>query len=647
MSFLKNATIKAKVVTVIASMSVASIAGLGYVSWQYKHTDNDYSYFIDHNAYSAVLNARTSGNINGLAMQTLRMSMVDPASEAFADAVKVSKNNFKQMDERQSQIAKLVPEGAEDTQVILKGASELETMINTVISQAQAGQREQAQQSALAVLAKVGEVSPKITAVTEKLIKTINDRSSELSGNTDSTIMSGLIGILLMSALLVALGLYISTHGITAPIARLRARMASLAAGDTGAAIDGIERKDEVGQMAAAVQVFRENAIERSRLERETEANRSLTEQERIEREEQKAKESAAVQFAVDSLASALSKLAEGDTTYRLRQPFAQTLDGIRNDFNTTAEQLQSTLTRVAQNARGIDSGANEIRAAADDLAKRTEQQAASVEETAAALEQITTTVKDATRRAQEAGHLVSRAKLGAEQSGEVVRKAVTAMNEIEKSSGEISNIIGVIDEIAFQTNLLALNAGVEAARAGEAGKGFAVVAQEVRELAQRSANAAKDIKSLITTSNTQVEQGVQLVGETGTALETIVTEVQEINRHVAAIAESAQEQSSALQQINTAVNQMDQDTQKNAAMVEESTAASHGLASEVQSLNQLLAQFKLSDSGYAAASNTPRAVSHNERPSASPARALGRKISAAFSGNAALDVSKTNWEEF
>jgi len=255
--------------------------------------------------------------------------------------------------------------------------------------------------------------------------------------------------------------------------------------------------------------------------------------------------------------------------------------------------------------------------------------------------------VKDATKRAQEAGHLVGRAKVGAEKSGEVVQQAVAAMEQIATSANEISNIIGVIDEIAFQTNLLALNAGVEAARAGEAGKGFAVVAQEVRELAQRSAGAAKEIKNLITTSNGQVQQGVQLVGETGRALELIVTEVQEINRHVAAIAESAQEQSSGLQQINTAVNQMDQDTQKNAAMVEESTAASHGLAREASSLNGLIAQFKLSEGGYGEASAPVRTASVADRPAASPARALGGRIRAAFSGNAALNTAPDNWEEF
>lgn len=256
--------------------------------------------------------------------------------------------------------------------------------------------------------------------------------------------------------------------------------------------------------------------------------------------------------------------------------------------------------------------------------------------------------MRDSTKRAQEAGQLVGRAKSGAEHSGEVVRKAVTAMERIERSSDEISNIIGVIDEIAFQTNLLALNAGVEAARAGEAGKGFAVVAQEVRELAQRSARAAKEIKALITTSNGQVQEGVQLVGETGRALETIVSEVQEINRHVSAIVDSAQEQASGLQQINSAVNQMDQDTQKNAAMVEETTAATHGLAREVGSLNQLLGQFKLSQVGHVVSrANYPLEHAGDGRqhtPVASPAQMLGRKLVSAFAGNAAV---KDEWEEF
>ncbi|MCZ7482964.1 methyl-accepting chemotaxis protein [Rhizobium rhizogenes] len=647
MSFLKNTKIKTKVVFVISLMSLMSLSGISYVSLQYNNTDRVYSDFIANEALAAVLNARTSGNLNALGMQMLRASLNDPAGSDFESAVKTFRADRKQLEERQNKIMELVPARTDAARDILKGVVEVEEIGNQVIALMQAGKTAEAQQMALNVLRKIGEVSPKISAGNEQLIQVMNDGRQQLSASTDTTIWTGLIGIALVSLALIALGLFVSSRGITTPIARLRERMGSLAAGDTAGEIDGMDRKDEVGQMAAAVQAFRENAIERVRLENETEANRSTSEKDRIEREKQKAKEAADVQFAVDNLATALSKIAQGDVTYRIVQPFVAGLDGIRGDFNRAAEQLQSTLTQVAQNARGIDAGANEIRSAADDLARRTEQQAAAVEETAAALEEITITVKDSTKRAQEAGHLVGRAKVGAEKSGEVVQKAVAAMEQIATSANQISNIIGVIDEIAFQTNLLALNAGVEAARAGDAGKGFAVVAQEVRELAQRSAGAAKEIKNLITTSNSQVEQGVQLVGETGRALELIVTEVQDINRHVAAIAESAQEQSSGLQQINTAVNQMDQDTQKNAAMVEESTAASHGLAREASSLNGLIAQFKLSEGGYSEASAPVRTVSSSDRPAASPARALGGRIRAAFSGNAALNTSADSWEEF
>ncbi|WP_454858093.1 methyl-accepting chemotaxis protein [Rhizobium binxianense] len=448
-------------------------------------------------------------------------------------------------------------------------------------------------------------------------------------------------------SLLSLCGFLLFARSLAGAIRKVTDIMAKLASGDTSVEVEGQGRPDEIGAMASAVEVFRQNAIERIRLEEETEANRSLSERDRIEREQEKAKQGAAVQFAVDNLAAGLAKLADGDVSYRINQTFSETLDGVRNDFNASAEKLEEALTRVAQNARGIEAGANEIKSAADGLAKRTEQQAAAVEETAAALEEITTTVKDSTKRAQEASELVARTKAGAEQSGDIVRRAVGAMERIEKSSSEISNIIGVIDEIAFQTNLLALNAGVEAARAGEAGKGFAVVAQEVRELAQRSANAAKEIKALITTSNGQVGEGVQLVGQTGVALETIVTEVQEINRHVAAIVEAAQEQSAGLQQINTAVNQMDQDTQKNAAMVEETTAASHTLAAEVASLNQLLAQFRLTENGYRSSAPSIRPITARAAPETSPVRALGRKIASAFSGNAAVDTTVDEWQEF
>ena len=340
-----------------------------------------------------------------------------------------------------------------------------------------------------------------------------------------------------------------------------------------------------------------------------------------------------------DALAQGLGKLADGNVSYRINSPFVADRDRLRADFKNSVSKLHETLVSVGKNARGIDAGANEIRSAADDLSRRTEQQAASVEETAAALEQIATTVRDSAKRAEEVGGLVTKTRLGAEHSGQVVRNAVVAMQQIEKSSREISNIIGVIDEIAFQTNLLALNAGVEAARAGEAGKGFAVVAQEVRELAQRSATAAKEIKTLIVTSGDQVRSGVELVGNTGKALEVIVSEVQHINQHVNAIVESAREQSIGIQEINSAVNTMDQGTQQNAAMVERSTAVSHSLAKEAAALTQLIAQLEVGN----AAAVRPVAASQSSVPIASPTRQLIRKVAGAFTGGAA--PANASWQ--
>jgi methyl-accepting chemotaxis protein len=458
-------------------------------------------------------------------------------------------------------------------------------------------------------------------------------------------------------AVLMAIGAaVVSLVRVTRPIGAITGSMNALASGNNGIDIPYAGRKDEIGDMAAAVAVFRDNALARERLEAETEANRSMSERERIAREEQKAHEAAEVAFAVDSLAGGLKSLSNGDMTFRLREEFAGQLDQLRLNFNDSVERLQDALSAVGDNARMIDAGANEIRASADDLSKRTEQQAASVEETAAALEQVTTAVKDSANRASEAGELVASTRQGAEQSGQIVRQAVAAMEAIEKSSSEIGNIIGVIDDIAFQTNLLALNAGVEAARAGDAGKGFAVVAQEVRELAQRSASAAREIKALITVSGERVRDGVALVDRTGKALETIVADVQKINVNVTSIVTAAREQSTGLSEINHSVNQMDQGTQQNAAMVEQTTAASHGLATQAAALNELLGQFKLGngrsqfsahghEQGHAQAP-APRQPQPAARAQAkSPVRAMGSRIASAFGGGSA--AAKREWSEF
>jgi len=295
----------------------------------------------------------------------------------------------------------------------------------------------------------------------------------------------------------------------------------------------------------------------------------------------------------VSTLAHELSRLAEGDLTARIGANFDSDYAQIKIDFNSAVESLQTAMIAISAATGGIRAGSDEIANASDDLSRRTENQAASLEQTAAALDEITATAKQGADGAKQASSVVSAARTDAERAGSVVRDAVVAMGEIEQSSEQITQIIGVIDEIAFQTNLLALNAGVEAARAGDSGRGFAVVAQEVRALAQRSADAAKQIKALISTSTAQVKRGVNLVGDTGAALDGIVIKVAEIDKIISAIASSSQEQAGGLNQVNVAVNQMDQVTQQNAAMVEQATAAAASLRAEAAALAQRVSKFR------------------------------------------------------
>ncbi|WDZ77846.1 methyl-accepting chemotaxis protein [Ensifer adhaerens] len=412
------------------------------------------------------------------------------------------------------------------------------------------------------------------------------------------------MAVIAVAAIIVLGAILYAVRGIARPIQVITRSMANLAGGDTDSNIPYGARRDEIGEMARAVEVFRQAAITNQQLEADAQAQRAQAEADRLRlTEEAEAAAQRRLQEATAGLAGGLRRLASGDLAFQLNEPFAPDFEQLRHDLNQAVAQLADTLAAVSASSGSIDSGAREVSQSADDLSRRTEQQAASLEETAAALDQITANVGNSSKRTNEARSVASQANESARKSGAIVSGAVDAMGRIEHSSSQISNIIGVIDEIAFQTNLLALNAGVEAARAGDAGKGFAVVAQEVRELAQRSANAAKEIKDLIRNSAVEVESGVRLVRETGEALRTIEGFIVTINQHMDAIAVSAQEQSAGLSGVNTAVNQMDQVTQQNAAMVEEANAASATLAQEAGRLRELIARFTLEEAqayGYA-----------------------------------------------
>ncbi|RTL61401.1 MAG: methyl-accepting chemotaxis protein [Hyphomicrobiales bacterium] len=416
----------------------------------------------------------------------------------------------------------------------------------------------------------------------------VDDLKAERNG---AVLDAALVTLLLVLTL--SLVTWIVARSIANPLNRLAAAMGRVTRGDDVSVAAEAARKDEIGNMARSVEFFQEAGKAKERAERDAAAHREAAEAAQAAREREKEEEEARTQAMVDALAAGLEQLAGGNLVCSIDEPFHASSEKLRKDFNASLATLRDAMQRVVDATQSMRSGAGEISAAADDLARRTEQQAANIEETSASLDEIVATVKKTAEGAVHARDVVAVARKDAQETDVVVRDTVEAMGDIEKSAQQINQIIGVIDEIAFQTNLLALNAGVEAARAGDAGRGFAVVASEVRALAQRSAQAAKEIKALIGASSAQVGRGVDLVARAGEALTRILGQVDEISTIVSDIAGAAQEQSNGLSQVNIAINELDKVTQQNAAMVEQSTAASHKLTQEAERLAELIGAFR------------------------------------------------------
>ncbi|MBW6423325.1 HAMP domain-containing protein [Rhizobium sp. XQZ8] len=468
----------------------------------------------------------------------------------------------------------------------------------------------------------------------------------------DQTLMMILGGLVIMAACIATL-YFGSSAFVRRPLGALLNSVELLGQGRFGEKVEGQGRTDEIGSLAKSLEGFRHTLADGRRIEAEADAQRHAAEDQRHRSENEREANVQEQQRVVGSLAKGLSELSHGNLGYRIQDEFPGDYAKLKVDFNKALESLEDTIATVNSTVYNIGNGTREITSSAQDLSRRTEQQAASLEETAAALNELTAQVNSSADNASSAASTVNLACDDAEKSGEVVQKAVASMEGIAQSSQEISRIIGVIDEIAFQTNLLALNAGVEAARAGEAGKGFAVVAQEVRELAQRSANAAKEIKALINASTNQVKDGVELVGKAGDTLQKIAVQVMQINGLIRQISASASEQAVGLKEVNSAINQMDQVTQQNAAMVEETTAASTVLSTEAETLKSLVARFQVSSHASSSSHSAPQALRQMAQtmraPQASqPAPRAAKpapRVSYATQGSAA--VASDDWQEF
>ncbi|WP_163535499.1 methyl-accepting chemotaxis protein [Frigidibacter albus] len=439
-------------------------------------------------------------------------------------------------------------------------------------------------------------------------------------------------GLALASLLIVALAGALVTWVIVKPLLAVSRATTRLSTGDL-TALDGMRRHGgEIGQMLRALGVFRDGIIEQRRLQaeealahaerdaeqrqaaeaerrREIQERERTAEQERLDRAREAAQatqrdamrdavererqiSAAAQDRVVTALADGLRRLADGDLRVAIDQRFEDSYDQLRIDFNAAVASLATAIGDIRDSALSIHAGSGSIAAAAEDLSRRTEQSAATLEQSAAALTELTAAVGSAAQGAGQADQTVMQARQSAERSNVVVKDAIAAMDEIKQSSSRISGIIDVIDDIAFQTNLLALNAGVEAARAGEAGRGFAVVASEVRALSQRSSEAAREISALIADSSRHVGRGVDLVNQVGASLHLIVGSITSISENVSAIAASTREQSTGISEINIAVSRLDQSTQQNAGMVEETTAASRDLTGEAEALTQIIHRF-------------------------------------------------------
>ena len=592
---LDDLKISSKVLLPAAVLAAATVACAGLGVWQQKRAEAATEQLVAHRSPAEVQSARYLRRLSMMGYAAHRAVTYDGAS---AQAVAASKELDKVYGEGKESLDKIAAADPTTADYAAEMKTRLDAAYADARSAADLGLKND-DVAASGVLIRVDSAIDALAKEGKAWGDIYNKETAAMVAKAGKSAAAGSWLTLLFglgaAACGMAFALWIGSSKISRPVRALSRTMTGLADGQLDVEVVGAGRKDEVGLMARAVQVFKDNAVALRGAEAQQARVAAASESERARNEAIASAASRDQAFVMERLAAALSRLSNGDLTVRLADAFPAGYEAIRDDFNAAIAQLDEAMGGIVAVSGAVGSSADEIAAAADNTARRSEQQAASLEQTAAALDEITATVRRASQGAGDASRVVTSTRAEAEKSGHVVRGAVHAMTQIEQSSTKIGAIVGVIDEIAFQTNLLALNAGVEAARAGESGKGFAVVAQEVRALAQRSADAAKEIKSLISASTAQVDEGVRLVGQTGEALDGIVLKVGEIDALVSELAASAKEQATGLNEVNAAVNQMDQGVQQNAAMVEQATAVSHALKSEIGGLVRMIGRFEVS----------------------------------------------------
>jgi methyl-accepting chemotaxis protein len=604
--------ISTKILGVIASMAVMATILVAISVYQLRSVTGTYSQLLNVGTTAIVSAIRANGHLRQMGYSAHVATSYDSAEQHAQDAVALEAKSYRSALDELANAARLEPGIASEYGSLKREIDSIQTFALHGMKLASQNENEQSKSIFKVMDTRMGVLNARIIKLNSDLLARNGAEGEASYASAEASIWQLVllsIGGIVAS---IVVGLYVVRKGVTGPLAVLGDRMSRLASGDNDSVVPGTDRGDEIGTMAATVEIFRVAAIAKNRADADQE-------------------------IAVSKVTDGLRRLAQGDLTVRLDQSIPESYGRLRDDFNSSTKALQEAMTQLTDSVEHIAVGSTEIRSASEDLSRRTEQQAAALEETAAAMNQITSNVKETALRAEEVSTATTNAEVNANEGGRIVEEAVVAMRAVEQSSNEIVQVVDLIDGIAFQTNLLALNAGVEAARAGDAGRGFAVVAEEVRALAQRSADAAKDIKQLVKNSSQQVDTGVKLVGRTGNALELIVTKVAEVTSLALLISKATASQSIGLQQINAAVGEMDKNTQQNAAMVEEATAAANGLSSEANQLTTLVNRYEIGSARAAAPRSGSAATPRPTARSGNPVRRTD--------GNLALAAD--DWDEF